>query len=101
MRHEGHLVSEDSVCAAVARRGKAHLLNEWDPFKIRGLIRSKPLPLARTLAVVTLHHVLTLVNGDCDDKEDSALVKKGAQEQRGGGACGHRVQPSMALRPTA
>jgi hypothetical protein len=101
LRHEGHLVSEDSVCAAVARRGKAHLLNEWDPFKIRGLIRSKPLPLARTLAVVTLHHVLTLVNGDCDDTEDSALGKKGAQEQRGGGACAHHVQPSMELHPIA
>ncbi len=98
MRKEGHLVSEDSVCAAVARRGKAHLLNEWDPFKIRGLIRSKPLPLARTLAVITLHHVLTLVNGDCDDTEDSALAKK-AHRNKGG--AGHVVTVYNQVRRCA
>jgi hypothetical protein len=39
--------------------------------------------LARALTIITLHEVLTLVNGDCDETEDSALGKK-AHRNKGG-----------------
>ena len=57
-----------------------------------------PLPLARTLAVITLHHVLTLVNGDCDGTEDSALAKK-AHRNKGG--AGHVVTVYNQVRRCA
>ena len=67
--------------------GQAHLLDERDPFQIRGLIRSEFLSLARALAIITLHEVLTLVHGDCDETEDSALEKRTHRTQRA-----HRTQ---------
>ena len=59
------------MCARQSRGGgQAHLLDERDPFQIRGLTRSELLSLARALAIIALHEVLTLVHGDCEETED-------------------------------